>query len=206
MYTSKYHIILASASPRRQQFLSDLGLCFTVVEASIVEDPEIGEEPSEFARRMALEKARAVSERYPDAWVVSGDTVVSLGKQILGKPRDEEDAVAMLLSLAGREHVVETAFCLRHGGAAVERLHSTITKVRFADFDDAVARAYAATGEGLDKAGAYGIQGKGAVLVRAIEGSHSNVVGLPLSELHQVLLECGVIALAQVLPEQAEEC
>lgn len=206
MYQNKHQLILASASPRRQQFLHDLGLSFTVVEASIVEQPEVDEEPSQFARRMALEKARAVSARYPGAWIVSGDTVVSKGKEILGKPRDEEDAVAMLLSLAGGEHLVETAFCLRHGGSAVERVHSTVTKVRFADFDEAVARAYAATGEGLDKAGAYGIQGKGAVLVRSIEGSHSNVVGLPLWELHQVLLECGVIALAHLLPERVVEC
>lgn len=206
MYRNKHQLILASASPRRQQFLRDLGLSFTVVAASIVEEPEIDEEPSQFARRMAVEKARAVSVQHPEAWVVSGDTVVSMGKEILGKPRDEEEAVAMLLSLSGREHVVETAFCLRHGGLAVERLHSTVTRVRFADFGEEVARAYAATGEGLDKAGAYGIQGKGAVLVRSIAGSHSNVVGLPLWELHQVLLECGVIALAHLLPEQAEEC
>jgi septum formation protein len=206
MYTNKHQLILASASPRRQQFLRDLGLCFTVVEASIVEQPEVDEEPSQFARRMALEKARAVAVRFPGTWIVSGDTVVSMGKEILGKPRDEEDAVAMLLSLAGREHLVETAFCLYHGGLAEERLHSTVTKVRFAAFGEAVARAYAATGEGLDKAGAYGIQGKGALLVRSIEGSHSNVVGLPLWELQQVLLECGVIALARLLPEQAEEC
>lgn len=206
MYQNRQQLILASASPRRQQFLRDLGLSFTVVAASIVEEPETDEEPSPFARRMALEKARAVAARYPKTWIVSGDTVVSMGKQILGKPRDEEDAVAMLLSLAGREHAVETAFCLCHGGLAVERLHSTVTKVWFAEFDEAVARAYAATGEGLDKAGGYGIQGKGALLVRAIEGSHSNVVGLPLWELQQVLLECRVIALAHLLPKQAEEC
>jgi septum formation protein len=206
MYRNIHHLILASASPRRQQFLRDLGLHFEVVAASIVEEPEVEEEPSHFARRMALEKARAVSAHYPGAWIISGDTVVSLGKCILGKPRDKEDAVAMLLSLSGKEHLVETAFCLCHGESAVERLHSTVTKVRFVDFDESVAWAYAATGEGLDKAGAYGIQGKGAVLVRTIEGSYSNVVGLPLCELHQVLEECGVIALAHLLPERAEEC
>lgn len=163
------------------------------------------EDPSSFVRRMALEKAGAVRDRHPDAWIVSGDTVVCLEQHILGKPGGFEEAVAMLLLLAGREHLVETAFCLCHGQSRVQVVRSVVTRVRFASFGEAVARAYAATGECFDKAGAYGIQGKGSVLVQAIDGSYSNVVGLPLCELVQVLLEQRVIRVDGLSGKSGEE-
>ena len=196
MYRNHGPMILASASPRRQQFLDDLGLTFRVVAASVVEEPGAGETPSAFVRRMALEKAREVGRLYPATWIVSGDTVVSLNRRILGKPRDSDEALAMLLALAGTEHLVETAFCLCHGHLRVEVVESVVTRVRFAPFDEATARAYVATGECLDKAGAYGIQGKGSALVESISGSYSNVVGLPLCELVRTLLAHGVIKVA----------
>jgi len=204
MYSNDTRLILASASPRRRQFFNDLGLSFEVVTADLVEEPAAGEMPSSFVRRMALEKARAVCERHPDAWIVSGDTVVCLDQRILGKPGDFKEAVEMLLLLAGREHLVETAFCLCHRNFRVEVVRSVRTKVRFAPFDEATAQAYAATGECFDKAGAYGIQGKGSALVQAIEGSYSNVVGLPLCELLQALLEHRVIRLVDLFDKSGK--
>ncbi len=194
MYHNEDKIILASGSPRRQQYLQEMGLRFSVRTAAVTEQPFDRESPQDFVRRMAREKAAAVSADFPDSWVISGDTVVCLGDKILGKPADEHEAVALLMTLAGREHCVKTGFCVSHRSRGVQIVRSVTTRVRFAEFSEAVARAYVATGESLDKAGAYGIQGKGIFLVRSIEGSYSNVVGLPLYELIEVLLENDVIA------------
>jgi septum formation protein len=193
MYHNKSELILASGSPRRQQYLREMGLDFIVRTASIHEQPFKDEKSQSFVLRMAREKAAAVSFEFPDSWVISGDTVVCLGDQILGKPADEQEAVALLMALSGREHCVKTGFCVAHGSRGVEIVQSVSTKVHFAKFSEAVALAYVATGESLDKAGAYGIQGRGAFLVKAIEGSYSNVVGLPLYELMEVLQVNGVI-------------
>lgn len=193
MYNNSQQIILASTSPRRQQYLLDLGLTFSVHTAGIDEQPGGDEDPTAFVIRMAREKAAAIREFFPESWIISGDTVVCLGQTILGKPVDPEDAVAQLMALSGREHCVRTGFCVTHGQRRVEVARSVTTKVRFAPFTEVTARAYVATGESSDKAGAYAIQGVGACLVQAIEGSYSNVVGLPLCELLQVLQEHGVV-------------
>jgi septum formation protein len=193
MYHNRDEIILASGSPRRQQFLKEMGLSFLVRTASVRERPFDHEGPDDFVLRMAREKAAVVSLEFPDSWVISGDTVVCLGNKILGKPADEHEAVALLMALSGREHCVKTGFCVAHRSRGVKIVQSVTTKVRFAEFSELVARAYVATGESLDKAGAYGIQGKGVFLVKAIEGSYSNVVGLPLYELMEVLQANGVI-------------
>jgi len=193
MYHNLEAIILASASPRRQQYLLDMGLDFTVRTAAIDEQPGIDEDPTTFVIRMAREKAAVVRASFPEAWIISGDTIVCLDRKILGKPAHNEDAVGQLMALSGREHCVRTGFCVTHGGRRVEVTRSVTTKVRFATFSEVTARAYVATGESLDKAGAYAIQGKGACLVQSIEGSYSNVVGMPLCELLQVLHEYGVI-------------
>ncbi|NOR24309.1 MAG: septum formation protein Maf [Desulforhopalus sp.] len=195
MYRNRNEIILASGSPRRQQYLKEMGLSFTVRTASVREHPFEHESPEGFVLRMAWEKAVIVSSEFPDSWVISGDTVVCLGDKILGKPADEHEAVALLMSLSGREHCVKTGFCVAHGSRRVKIVQSVTTKVHFAEFSESVARAYVATGESLDKAGAYGIQGKGVFLVKAIEGSYSNVVGLPLYELMEVLQANGIIEL-----------
>jgi septum formation protein len=194
MYHNEDKIILASGSPRRQQYLQEMGLRFSVRTAAVTEQPFDRESPQDFVRRMAREKAAAVSADFPDSWVISGDTIVCLGDKILGKPADEHEAVALLMTLAGREHCVKTGFCVCNRSRGVQIVRSVTTRVRFAEFSEAVARAYVATGESLDKAGAYGIQGKGIFLVRSIEGSYSNVVGLPLYELIEVLLANDVIA------------
>jgi septum formation protein len=193
MYYNKAKIILASGSPRRRQYLEEMGILFTVRTTAVNEQPFDRESPQDFVRRMAREKAAAVSAEHPDSWVISGDTIVCLGDKILGKPTDENAAVSLLMALAGREHRVKTGFCVSHRGYGVDIVRLVTTRVLFADFSEAVARAYVATGESLDKAGAYGIQGKGVFLVRSIEGSYSNVVGLPLYELLEVLLDNDVI-------------
>jgi septum formation protein len=200
--SSIYHVceplILASASPRRQGYFQDLGLTYQVHAADIDETSLPGEEPQAFARRMALEKARAVMDLYPDSWVVAADTVVNLAGSVLGKPINTEDAVSMLMRLSGKEHRVQTGICLGCRRKNVLAVQAVTTHVVFRLFSEKVARAYAATGEPLDKAGAYGIQGKGAFLVQEISGSYSNVVGLPLCELLAMLEEYGVIAVSSV--------
>lgn len=195
MFCNREPIILASGSPRRKSLLQQMGLEFTVVQAAIVETRQEGEPADCFVRRMALEKGEKVSSIYPDAWVISGDTVVCLGETILGKPLSSEDAVNLLMCLSGREHVVRTGYSIGHRGRGVSVQRSIATTVAFAEFSEIAARSYVATGEPLDKAGAYGIQGKGAVLVRSIQGSYSNVVGLPLREVMNSLDELGVVEL-----------
>lgn len=193
MYSNRDELILASGSPRRKQYLKAMGLRFSIRTVSVDETPKPLEHSGDFVRRMAREKAAGVSAEFPHSWVISGDTVVCLGDKILGKPADESEAVGLLLALSGREHFVKTGFCVAHKAHGVEVVQSVTTKVLFAKFSESVARAYVAAGESLDKAGAYGIQGKGVFLVKAIEGSYSNVVGLPLQELIDVLVAHGVI-------------
>lgn len=177
-----------------------MGLEFRVCTASLLEQPFAGEDPATFVLRMAKEKAAAVQVSFPEAWIISGDTVVCLGRRILGKPADAEDAVKILMDLSGREHQVRTGFCVSHGGKQVEVARSVTTTVRFAAFSEATARAYVATGESLDKAGAYAIQARGACLVESIKGSYTNVVGLPLFEVLQVLEDNGAIKPAPAIP------
>ncbi|MEE4135915.1 MAG: Maf family protein [Desulforhopalus sp.] len=194
MYRTVAPLILASASPRRREYLLGLGLLFEVHTVPIVEEPLPGEDHEGFVRRMAQEKASAVGQNFPEHWVIGGDTVVCLDKVILGKPADPEDAVRMLMALSGKEHLVRSAFCVAHLATATTMVQSVSTRVFFAAFPESVARAYVATGEPLDKAGAYGIQGWGAALVTAVEGSYTSVVGLPLAELVRMLLTNGIIA------------
>ncbi len=186
-------LILASASPRRQQYFDDLGLTVRVHAADIVETPLPKENPQAFVQRMAEEKARAVMELNPGSWVVAADTVVNFAGSVLGKPKDKMDAVSMLMQLSGKEHCVQTGFCLACNQENVIAVQSVTTQVVFCGFSQKTAEAYAATGEPLDKAGAYGIQGKGAFLVKEIRGSYSNIVGLPLCELLTMLDKYGVI-------------
>ncbi|MFT5727163.1 MAG: septum formation protein [Desulforhopalus sp.] len=194
MYNNSESIVLASGSPRRKEFLESLGLRFEISVASIDELVETGELAEDFVLRMAKEKAAAVAKYFPDSWIISGDTVVCLGKEILGKPTSKENAVELLLQLAGQTHFVRSGFCLWHEGNNIVRTQSVVTSVRFTRFSERVARAYVTTGEPMDKAGGYGIQGVGGVLVDSIEGSYSNVVGLPMAELVSVLEEEGVIS------------
>ncbi|MCP4804237.1 MAG: septum formation protein Maf [Proteobacteria bacterium] len=180
-------MVLASGSPRRRQLLSELGYVLDIRPANIDETPAPGEEPVSYARRLAVEKARACVE--DERIVVAADTVVHGGGVLFDKPRDAEDAVRILLALSDRVHTVTTGTCVRRG--ADERVRTTSTRVRFRALTEGEVRGYVATGEPLDKAGAYGIQGVGGFLVAAIEGSYSNVVGLPLAEVLEDLAALG---------------
>lgn len=182
-------VVLASASPRRQALLRELVAEFEVVVADLDEEALTVADPWETAQRLAEAKARAVLCQRPDALVIGGDTVVALendsGYQQLAKPRDAEDARHMLRALSDRAHVVITGFCLASQEAVL--VDSDTTRVRFRDLSDEEIAAYVATGEPMDKAGAYAIQGGAAGFVAATDGSISNVVGLPLEKLRPYL-------------------
>jgi len=193
IFSTRAQLILASASPRRRELLENLGLMFSVEVADIVERPNVHETPQQFVLRAAKEKAQAISRYHPDAWVIGADTVVLLDNLILGKPVDAGEAQQLLTRLAGRWHEVLTGFCLCRKDDPHLNASVVTTAVKFVDFDVSVATAYVQTGEPLDKAGAYGIQGKGGFLVERINGSYSNVVGLPLAEVIQALLQLGII-------------
>lgn len=180
-------MILASSSPRRRELLNQIGVRFEIDVADIDETPIVDEAPVAYVERMALEKARTVAERHPDQVVLGSDTSVIFRDQILGKPVDNADAITTLRALSGDTHSVLSAVALVCGGR--ERVLSVSTQVHFRSLTAAEITAYVNTGEPADKAGSYGIQGLGAILVAGIEGSYSNVVGLPLTETAALLNE-----------------
>ncbi len=171
-------LILASQSPRRAELIGRLGLEFATIPADIDESYRNGENPDEHAERLAREKAAHVARSHPEALVIGSDTIVVLGQEVLGKPRDCAHAVEMLERLAGREHEVHTGIAIVQG----ERVESGMerVRVRFRPLDRGACEAYAATGEPLDKAGAYGIQGFGSAIVEGITGDYFAVMGLPV--------------------------
>ena len=182
-----FSLILASESPRRQAFLNDLGIPFKVVAAQVQETPRAGEQPAVFSKRMAQEKARVVSQQHPEDWVLGADTVVSLGKRILGKPDSLREAKKFLEALNNRTHEVITSYCLINQSLKKALARSVYTRVTFKHFSRREIDWYLQTGEPLDKAGAYAIQGRGSFLVREIKGSYTNIVGLPLTEVLESL-------------------
>jgi len=186
-------LILASASPRRKSLLQELGLDFEIIEAQVEEKPVAGESPQDFVMRAACDKAGDVARENVVSWVLGADTVVVHGGRILGKPGDAEEALSVLQTLAGQKHLVHTGFCLMNGKDDVLISRVVTTEVWFYPFSRDIAAAYVATGESLDKAGAYGIQGSGGFLVERINGSYSNVVGLPLAEVVEELLRYKVV-------------
>ncbi len=194
MFHTTKPLILASASPRRRDLLESIGLEFHIETATVDESPAGGESPSDFVLRLSKEKAEAVTHRHPGVWVLAADTIVVVDSDILGKPENMSAAISMLQRLSGRVHEVWTGFCLCHHNDSVLAQGAVRTEVRFADLPEELCDAYVKTGEPLDKAGAYGIQGKGACLVESVNGSYTNVVGLPLAEVVQELLRYGVIA------------
>ncbi|GJG85199.1 Maf-like protein [Gemmatimonadetes bacterium T265] len=186
-------VVLASQSPRRRDLLTLVGIPHTVRPADVDETVRPGEAPAPYVERLAREKARAVAAASGDAVVVAADTTVVVDGEILGKPRDAAEARAMVARLAGRTHEVFTGMAVRRGGpgareaAAVERV-----RVTFRPLGAAEVAAYVATGEPMDKAGAYGIQGYGATIVERIEGDYFAVMGLSLVRLVGLLGEVGV--------------
>ncbi len=182
-------LYLASTSPRRQEILRSLGLEFTVIGVKIDETRLEGESPRQMVLRLAAQKAAAaVSEDVQ--LVIGADTIVLLGDRILGKPRDRDDSVEMLMSLSGRNHTVLTGVALRSSAGTSTVLSET--DVRFREIDRDEALAYWQSGEPCDKAGSYAIQGRGGAFVAAIRGSYSGVVGLPVYELVDLLRNAGI--------------
>lgn len=201
-------LLLGSASPRRRDILASLGLPFVVLAADIVEDVLPGETPGPYLERIALAKLTAIwqrlargsapaLERGPFAAVLVADTTVVIDDQILGKPSDSADAVAILSRLVGRSHDVFTRYAIARaepGDGALLAARTVRTQVRLRHASAAEVEAYARTGEGLDKAGAYAAQGIGSFLVEGVTGSYSNVVGLPACELVSDLTRLGLLA------------
>lgn len=183
-------VILASQSPRRRELLTLIGILHTVQPADLDESPWPGERPVPHAERLARAKATALAARHPEAVVIAADTIVVLGGEILGKPRDADDAMAMLTRLAGRTHTVFTAIAVARDGrteSAVEEVAVTFRALAAREIAD-----YVRTGEPMDKAGAYGIQGYGATIVERIEGDYFSVMGLGLRRLTELLERIGL--------------
>jgi septum formation protein len=183
-------IILASQSPRRRDLLNLIGLAHTVRPADIDETVLPGETPLACAERLAQAKARRIAADAPEALVIGADTVVVIDDRVLGKPQDRDDARAMVRSLAGRAHTVFTAVCVLRGAYIASGTEAVRVQVRA--LTDAEVDAYVATGEPMDKAGAYGIQGFGATIVERIDGDFFAVMGLPLVLLTRLLADVGV--------------
>ena len=191
----KDKIILASASPRRKELLAQVGYVFDVVPSQAGEKEVPGETPAEHVVRLSREKAREVSTRddIDGRWILGSDTIVLRDDQILGKPCDDEDATRMLRSLSGRTHQVLSGYAILDRRTGESRTAAVTTRVCFRSLTDAEIAGYIASGEPADKAGAYAIQGLGAFMVSQIEGSYSNVVGLPLCEVVQALESLGAV-------------
>ncbi len=199
MIDASHPLLLGSASPRRREILATLGLPLRVAAADIDETPRANEPPLDYLERIAAAKLAAVAT-LPEASgagaILVADTTVILDDRPVGKPRDEAEARAMIRSLSGRAHRVSTRFAVSAPSDPARAVHAetVTTEVVFRALDDAEIALYAATGEGLDKAGAYAIQGVGAFAVARIEGSYSNVVGLPACEVVAALRAAGLLA------------
>lgn len=183
------HVILASQSPRRRELLSQIGIVHDVRPADIDETVWPGEEPVAHAERLACTKAHTLALQHPDAVVIGSDTIVVIDGAILGKPANATEAVAMLERLSGREHTVVTAVAVAHEGRTLSGVEAVT--VRFRTLTPQQIAQYVATGEPMDKAGAYGIQGFGATLVERIHGDYFAVMGLPLGRLVGLIRELG---------------
>ena len=183
-------VILASGSPRRRQLLREQGIVFEIAESGVPEVPADTEAPRAYAMRLAVDKAQAVSARYPDAFVVGADTTVVCGDEMLEKPESAADARRMLKLLSGRTHIVITAFAIVRDGMVLEG-EPVESRVTFRALSDAEIDAYIATGDPFDKAGAYGIQSVGAGFISNVEGSRDNVMGLPADRVAAALQRHG---------------
>ena len=191
-------IYLASRSPRRAELLKQMGVLFSVVPADIDETPHAMERSDAYVKRLAIEKAQAgyalvLQKAWFEMPVLAADTTVSIDGEILGKPQDDEDAYRMLSLMSGRWHEVHTGIAVAHAGHVAMEISSTM--VQMDDLSDAVMRAYIASGEPKDKAGAYGIQGIAGSLIKRIEGSYSGVMGLPVYETTKLLKQAGITLL-----------
>lgn len=182
--------ILASSSPRRRELLASIGVDFEVIPSHVPEVHQEGEAPEEYVARLSRDKAHAVASTHPSRWVIAADTTVFLGDQVLEKPFDAADAARMLATIAGKTHIVYTGVTLLNGDYCDTRVAETEVRVLPLTADD--IEWYVRTGEPLDKAGAYGVQGIGGMFIDSIHGNYTNVVGLPLATLFQMLRRAGI--------------
>lgn len=185
-------LVLASASPRRAEILAQVGIPFVVDPSGVSEVPDPDWDPCELATRLAARKAMDVAHRHPDADLVLGaDTIVVLDSEVFGKPVDAAHAERMLARLSGRAHAVITGWSLVEPGGTRAMAEFTSSRVFFDELDAETIRRYVATGEPMDKAGAYAIQGKAGLFVQAIEGDYANIVGLPIAAVGRALRQFG---------------
>lgn len=192
---TKRKLILASSSPRRNDLLKQIGLRFEVVPSKVDERIKNGEDPIEHVLRLSEEKALDVADNQRGSWIIGADTIVLLDGEILGKPIGEEDARQMLLKLSGNEHRVITGFCIFDTDTRQSIREHVETTVAIKELAEEEIQGYVKTGEPLDKAGGYAIQGVGSFMVKEIRGSYTNVVGLPLCELVEALESLGAVNL-----------
>jgi septum formation protein len=183
--TSPASLILASASPRRRELLTQAGYTFQVQAADIDETRRENEDPAVYVQRLALEKAQAIQTLRREARILGADTTVVLNREVLNKPRDPEDAARMLRALSGQSHEVHTGVAYVAG--SLTRQHIETTRVFFTEISESDLTYYLTTGDSLDKAGAYGIQGYAARWIRRIEGDFFNVMGLPIAATVRLL-------------------
>jgi len=190
-------LILASKSPRRYELLKQMGLHFDVVHSSVEEEKVVRHEsPREHVIRLSEEKARDVGRRYPDSWVLGADTVVYIDGTILGKPKTREEALSMLRRLSGQEHTVLTGFSALNVSKGKGERGAVETAVKVKSLSPVEIEWYVQTGEPFDKAGAYAIQGIGSFMIESIRGSYTNVVGLPVCEVIELLVRLGAITIS----------
>jgi septum formation protein len=185
--------ILASASPRREELLRSVGLKFKILPAHVNEDYINGETPRQHVRRLSQDKARTLAHKYPDAWVLGADTIVVIDNLILGKPKNKTQARQMLERLSGREHKVFTGFTLTRTAFSVAKTKVIQSTVKFKSINTEEMEWYISCDEPYDKAGGYAVQGKGAYFIKAIRGSYTNVIGLPLCEVLEELKKLNAI-------------
>ncbi len=184
--------ILASGSPRRRELLATIGLKFDVMPSDIPEVHQPGESPEEYVARLSRGKAAVIATTHPDAWIIAADTTVLLGDELLEKPADADDARRMLATISGKTHMVYTGVTVQNAARGWRDTRVAETEVRMLPLDEGDIAWYVSTGEPLDKAGAYAAQGIGGIFIDSIHGSHTNVVGLPLALLFQMLRRAGV--------------
>jgi len=186
-------LILASKSPRRRYLLEKAGLEFTVIPSELDESSVIRSSPESYVKSLAEAKTRDISNRYPDSWIIGADTIVFINNTILGKPASRDEARAMLNSLSAKTHQVHTGYCICHKATGHLFSECVTTDVSFKQLSEKEIDWYINSGEPFDKAGAYAIQGIGTFLVKRINGSYTNVVGLPVCEVLEYLIKEGVV-------------
>ena len=193
--TNRSKLILASNSPRRRHLLETAGIEFSVIPSDFDESSVSLASPEAHVKFLARAKAEDISARYPEIWIIAADTIVSIDNSILEKPASTAEARAMLKTLSARTHQVHTGYCICRKASRQQFTDCVTTDVTFKDLSDKEIEWYIASGEPFDKAGAYGIQGLGAFLVKRINGSYTNVVGLPVCEVLDYLFKAGIVEL-----------